>query len=250
MTNQVKIKVTDSTSTVPFNNTAHAFYDMIIAIQNVSVSQTISIYDVEGNLINDKPLTFGYPVKIILKDVPLGSISFEDVNVYSVILSYVIKSNPGGIPYIDFINETSVHPSISTNSEYSGTFTGSTTINYSTLLANAGVTDTDSVILIKSIYYSYTSSATGTYDNILGIYEGFFTKLTDFFSVSVTTGDVYDISINQSVYQYSTGQSDGIQNILIPLPSPIILRDGHDLSINDGETTNVTEIVISYEVLS
>jgi hypothetical protein len=247
--NQVKIKVTNSTSTVDFNNTSHAFYDMIITIQNVSVSQTVNIYDVEGNLINDQPLAFYYPIKIVLKDVPLGSITFEDVNVYNVILSYVIKSNPDGISYIDFINETSVHPSVSIHSGYQETFTGGTFIEYSTLLANAGVSDTNSVILIKSIYYYYTASTSGTYVNEVSVPEGLNQKIIDYFSVPVTSGDSYTISINQSVYQYVTAQAGAGTIILVPLPSPIVLRDAY-LSIIDGETTNETEIIISYEVSS
>jgi hypothetical protein len=256
MVNQVKIKVADSTSTVPFNNTANAYYDMIITVQNISISQTINIYDVEGNLINDIPLAFYYPIKIVLKDVPLGSITFEDVNVYNVIISYVIKSNPDGIPYIDFDNETSVHAAITTvNSEYQASIYPPVRIDYLTLLDNADATNTNSVISIKSIYYQYNASVTGTYDNIIGIYDGFYTNLTDFFSVSVTSGNTYNVSINQSVYQYGTVQSNGVTGtsegyILVPLPSPIVLMNGYYLFINDGETTNETEIDISYEVLS
>jgi hypothetical protein len=248
MTNQVKIKVTDSTSIVPFNNTSNAFYDMIITIQNISISQTISIYDVEGNLINDKPLYFDYPVKIIIKDVPIGSISFEDVNVYDVILSYVIKSQPEGIPYIDFITETSIHPPIPVNSFYNTTFTSSIFIDFSTLLENAGVTNINSVISIQSIYYFYTASATGSYGNLLQVNypDGLIT--IDNFSSSVTSGETYDFTFNSSIYKFQ--QLTNGYEILIPLPNPIIISNGQKLYIDVEENENITSLSIAYQVIS
>lgn len=265
--NQTKIKVTPSTSTVNFNNTAHAFYDMIITVQSISISQTINIYDVEGNLINDKPLYFNYPIKIILKDVALGSISFSDVNNYNVILSYVIKSSPEGITYIDFINETSVHPVISTGAVYipENGFTGNITIDYSTLLSNANVTNPYSLILIQAIYYSYTSSTTGTYTNMIGIDysnysgsiysfeptgEGTFPGLIGSFNTSVTSGDLYAVNLNQSIYQSGTGVYNNRNYTLFPLPVPIAIVNGESLFIVDGESTNTSTLIISYQVIS
>jgi hypothetical protein len=248
MTNQVKIKVTDSTSTVNFTNTSHAYYDMIIAIQNVSVSQTVNIYDVEGNLINDKPLSFNYPVKIILKDIPLGGISFVDVNVYDVILSYVIKSNPDSIPYIDFITETSIHPAIPINSFYNTEFTGNITIDFSTLLANTGVTNTNSIISIQSIFYTYEASTTATYQNILQVLSPYSTITVDNFNSSVTSGDIYNFIFNSSIYQFQTISTDF--ETLIPLPNPIIISNGQKLVVISDELTNITSISILYQVIS
>jgi hypothetical protein len=248
MINQVKIKVADSTSTVNFNNTSHAYYDMIITIQNVPISQSVSIYDVEGNIINDKPLTFNYPVKIILKDVPLGSISFQDVNVYSVILSYVIKSQPKGIPYIDFIIETSIHPPIPINSSYYTEFTSDISIDFSTLLANAGITDENSIISIQSIGYSYTSSTTGTYTNYLQVNSSTTSITIDNFNSSVTSGDGYSFTFNSSIYQFQTISADF--QTLIPLPNPIIISNGQKLYIDVEENVNITSLSISYQVIS
>jgi len=264
--NQTKIKVTPSTSTVNFNNTSHAYYDMIITIQNISISQAINIYDVEGNIINDKPLTFNYPIKIILKNVALGSISFSDINVYDVILSYVIKSNSEGIPYIDFDNETSVHPVTSTGAVYipENGFTGNITIDYSTLLANANITNPYSLILIQSIYYSYTSSTTGTYTNMIGIVYSLqsgsiysfepsgedISALIDSFNTSVTSGDLYAVNLSQSIYQPGTGTYNNRNYTLFPLPVPISIVNGESLFIVNGETAITASLIITYQVIS
>jgi len=248
--NQTKIKVTPSTSTINFNNTSHAYYDMIITIQNISISQAINIYDVEGNIINDKPLTFNYPIKIILKNVALGSISFSDINVYDVILSYVIKSNPEGVPYIDFITETSVHPTIPVNSFYQTEFSLQTTIDFSTLLANAGITNKNSIISIQSIVYYYTASATNSYENTLAVLNtGTNTAAyIDNFNTSVTSGDVWVFTFNSSIYEFQT--ITGSNQVLIPLPNPIIISNGQGLYILSDEDTNITTVLISYQVLS
>ena len=96
-----KVKTVNSTSTVTFRNTSGSYYDMIISVQNQTIDQSISITDTQGNLITENPIVLTVPVKVILKDVQLGTITFSDSNSYSIIISYLVKESANGIPYVD-----------------------------------------------------------------------------------------------------------------------------------------------------
>ena len=101
-----KVKTVSSTSTVTFRNTQGSYYDMIISVQNQTIDQTISITDTEGNSITENPIVLTVPAKVILKDVQVGTITFSDANSYNVIISYIVKKESSGIPYIDIDYQT------------------------------------------------------------------------------------------------------------------------------------------------
>ncbi|MHB8303967.1 MAG: hypothetical protein ACYDC6_14230 [Acidobacteriaceae bacterium] len=97
-----KIKTVASTSKVDFQNISHSYYDMIISIQSSTINQTITMVDTEGINITEQPIVLTRSLKIIMKDQKIGSISFSDPNSYTIIISYSIKREAAGIPFIDF----------------------------------------------------------------------------------------------------------------------------------------------------
>ena len=82
-----KIKITASTSIINFMNISNSYYDMIISIQNSAVNQSVTMKDTEGNDITEQPVVLTTSVKIILKDVKIGSILFYDTTSYNIIIS-------------------------------------------------------------------------------------------------------------------------------------------------------------------
>jgi hypothetical protein len=160
MTIPTKIKTVSSTSKVDFQNISNSYYDMIISIQYSPVNQSINFVDTEGNQINDQPIVLTQSCKIILKDIQLGSISFSDPYIYSILISYSVKRESQGIPYIDFDFATANVNSLSRFFAFYGKTSATANTNlplvdfiagqgqfFSELTISADSANTDSIIL-------------------------------------------------------------------------------------------------------
>ena len=193
-----KIKVANSTSTVDFMNTSNSFYDMIITIQNKNVAQTMYIYDTEGNAITEQAVVIDNSVKIILKDIKIGKITFTDINVYSIIISYVTKREAKGIPYIDFDYSTglvSLSGSQKIIAEYIiPSWENGTDYTVSDIGIPMGYSGR---LLVGSA--SFTAGTTATSSVFVSIYMPYISPNNGYASVSLTEGDIYSIYFGEEV---------------------------------------------------
>ena len=251
-----------STSNVDFRNTSGSYYDMIITISNNIVNQSITIYDTEGNLITKNPVIFTVNGRMVLKDVRIGTIEFSDTNSYNIYISYVVKRESSGIPYIELqysnyiSNQTKIF-----DTSLSGT---GLSILMSDILANsqgklryisiywiAAATQTDNFTIYKSIYDSSFETLDGgsyVYPNSL-VYNG---------SIDVTESDIYGLVIAPSSANASNVGSSkatiGDVNTLAANWSfancnPITLSPYDKLNFSTNET-NGLDVYLSFEVSS
>ena len=242
-----KIKTTPSTSTVTFTNISGSYYDMIISIQSTTINQTISMKDTEGNDITEQPIILTRSVKIILKDQKIGSMSFSDANSYTIIISYSVKREASGIPYIDF--------------DYSTANTYNQIVNNPNIYVNSFKSQTvltpvpqGKMWKIKSISLSFEASTTATYVLFIIMQppsQTFLvpvvTNVISYSTLAVTSSDTYDIYY--SVYATDLASTDmGSSNYtsVFNLPHPIELYYNWSLYIQSDEPTNGTSINIIY----
>ena len=202
-----KIKITASTSIVNFMNISNSYYDMIISIQNSAVNQSVTMKDTEGNDITEQPVVLTTSVKIILKDVKIGSILFSDTNSYNIIISYIVKREASGIPYIDFDYSTGNQNINSTRKIYdfysysSGSF-NSTTFAASDFVPNGYIAH------ILGIFFEWDAKTTNSTTNIgLGIYVNGVPNLypVGYTTMNITSGDHYACSIGEDISSNSPG---------------------------------------------
>lgn len=249
MIGKIKVKTVSSTSDVDFRNTSNGYYDMIIMIQNTLVSQTINITDVEGNLITEQPMILTNSGKIIIKDIKIGSISFSDTNSYNIIISYIIKSEPSGIPYIDIDYSTgniSVADSALSLKSVSSSFVNS--ILYSLPVPSGKIWK------IRSIAMEYKASVTQTNYWEISIIPP--TALADYNSVyalllptiDATEGDIYSLLLSTSSPDQSSSKlvNTTYQSRYI-LYKEIEVNSNYSVYMESGEPTNNTDFTIEYE---
>ena len=193
-----KVKTVNSTSTVTFRNTSGSFYDMIISVQNQTIDQSISITDTQGNLITENPIVLTVPAKVILKDVQVGTITFSDVNSYSIIISYLVKESANGIPYVDVDYQNGYIYTQETGAPVTETQTGDL-IGFSP--------PANKKWILRSIMITWTAAATQT-DNIEVsiIPTGLSGPGLDllYTALSVTAGDNYSVDLAKYVQTMSS----------------------------------------------
>ena len=243
-----KVKTVSSTSTVTFRNTSGSYYDMIISVQNQTISQSISITDTQGNLITENPIVLTVPAKVILKDVQVGTITFSDTNSYSIIISYLVKESANGIPYVDidyqngyiYTQETGTPSVLTENFKADDGYTISPPSGKKWILRSlaviwtAGATQTDYPQV--QIYPSSTINAQFVV-GLLNLYFG---------SLSVTAGDPYALDLAPYVqsrsstlvnYPYTTEQA---------VPNGFELYDTETLKVYIGEEGTTATLYLSY----
>ena len=196
-----KIKITASTSIVNFMNISNSYYDMIISIQNSAVNQSVTMKDTEGNDITEQPVVLTTSVKIILKDVKIGSILFSDTNSYNIIISYIVKREASGIPYIDFDYSTGNQNINSTRKIYdfysysSGSF-NSTTFAASDFVPNGYIAH------ILGIFFEWSAGTTNSTTEIglyLQVNSSAKSFLVGYTNMNITSGDTYACAIGESI---------------------------------------------------
>lgn len=252
MTLTTKIKTVNSTSTVTFTNISGSYYDMIINIQSTTINQSIIIKDTEGNDITEQPIVLTRSVKIILKDQKIGYISFADTNSYTIIISYSVKREASGIPYIDFDYSTSnvYSQNIKKPATYQQTFTKDTTIT---------PIPSGKMWKIKSIAMAFKSSTTETNYIAISIIppNNFVGPSTDlvtatnvytilFDGVSVTSGDIYSVLLSTITINKSSFLNGNVYTTLQILPTEIELFSGYGVFLQSDEPANVTSYTIEY----
>ena len=241
-----RVKTVSSTSSVDFRNTSGAFYDMIISIQNQTINQSITILDTEGNEITEQPIVLTVPAKVILKDVKIGSISFSDSNSYSVIISYVVKENATGIPYvdIDYQNGYVYAQETGTPNLLKQTFTSSTGFTVSPPSGKKWI--------LRSIILTWTADATQTdypqiqiipseltfgNDSVLNLYFG---------SLSVTAGNYYGVDLAKYVQSRSSSNIVDIYITEQTVTAGFELYSNEKLQLFIGEETATITAYITY----
>ena len=196
-----KIKITASTSIVNFMNISNSYYDMIISIQNYAVNQSVTMKDTEGNDITEQPVVLTTSVKIILKDVKIGSILFSDTTSYNIIISYIVKREASGIPFIDFDYSTGNQNINSTRKIYdfysysSGSF-NSTTFAASDFVPNGYIAH------ILGIFFGWIAGTTNSSTHIgleLNVNNLGNPYLIGYTTMDITDGDLYNCAIGESI---------------------------------------------------
>ena len=253
-----RVKTTDSSSTVTFRNTSGSYYDMIISVQNKTVNQTITIQDTEGNLITENDIVLLIPAKVILKDVQLGSITFDDSNSYNITISYVVKESATGIPYIDldYQNGYTYTQNIETPTVYGSVVTASTVISLSPppgtkwlihsilMYWEAGATQTD---IVAGQIVPQTGS---------GIAQPYL-QASDLFayeSLSVTANDLYVVSLGEFL-QSLTGKSitigtDTYNVNQYVIPKAFYLSDNETLNVSIASESSKAQFYVQYTEVS
>ncbi|MBX8642791.1 MAG: hypothetical protein KIY10_09470 [Thermoplasmata archaeon] len=207
-----KVKTTSSTSTVSFRNTQGSYYDMIISIQNQTIDQSISITDTEGNNVTENPIALSVPAKVILKDVQVGTITFSDSNSYNVIISYIVKKESSGIPYIDIDYQSGFIYTQETGTPVtvSNTFTGDVGITMSPPSGKKWI--------LRSIVMRWQAGATGTDTPQVQIYPSgaVSTDVSEslnllFASVSTTADYTYVVDLAKYVQSRSATDIEGAE---------------------------------------
>lgn len=226
-----RVKTVSSTSTVEFRNTSGAYYDMIISIQNQTIDQSITITDTEGNSITENPIVLSVPAKIIVKDTKVGTITFSDTNSYNVIISYVVKENATGIPYVDIDYQ---------NGYTYSQETGTPVVKSVSFKGDDGTSltpPTGKKWILRSITLSWEAAATQSDYPRINIEPTTFTgnllfSLNLYYSsLSVTSGDDYIIDLAKYV------QSRSSSLISVPYVSEETVTGGFELY--DTETLNL-----------
>jgi hypothetical protein len=198
----VKIKSVSSTGTVDFRNTSKSYYDMIIMIQNSVVNQTITIKDTQGNEITEQPINIVKSAKIILKDIKIGSITFADSNTYSVVISYSVKLESSGIPYIDIDYQTGYQ----TTSQYSVPIVLNTSFPVNAYLSIGP--PKGQAWKIKYITMSWTAGATATVYPVARIYSSGETVVSSGLTYQ-RDGNTDNIPLNNIIYIYELSETSG-----------------------------------------
>lgn len=245
-----RVKTVSSTSNVDFRNTSNGYYDMIIMVQNTLVSQSINITDTEGNSITEEPIVLNNSAKIILKDIKIGSISFSDTNSYNIIISYTVKTELSGIPYIDIDYSTG-------NIEVSGTTTKLSTYQntFTALSITENPVPPGKLWKIKSIAMQFVASATATYKfkiaNIppTNITNSNFAAYSIFdVSVDVTEGDIYSILLSEYATTQASTEDSSIYLSSQRLYHALYIDTTYlGLFLQSDEPTNTTYYTIEYE---
>ena len=247
-----KIKTVASTSKVDFQNVSRSFYDMIIMIQNPSVDQTINFVDIEGNQINDQPIILSQSCKIILKNQQIGSLTFSDSNIYNIIISYSVRRESLGIPYIDidYASANVFTQNLKKPSTYQNTFKDYVLISP----VPAG-----KAWKIKSIAMLFEASATQTDylavaiippNNINGQYglvandENTYQIYAD--SLAATSGDDYSLLLSTITQNQAVSLQGGTHTIASLLPSEIEVFENYGIYLQTTELTNLTYYTIEY----
>ena len=245
-----KVKTVSSTSTVTFRNTSGSYYDMIISVQNQTISQSISITDTQGNLITENPIVLTVPAKVILKDVQVGTISFSDANSYSIIISYLVKESANGIPYVDI--------------DYQNGYIYTQETGAPATMTQSFVADESSSItppsgkkwILRSLTLTWTAAATTTDYPRVQIYpvdiisSGDQTSVLNLYaaSLSVTADDNYILDLAGYV-QSRTNQQLGPYPYYVTeqtVSSGFELYDTEALVVGIGEETATATLYLSY----
>lgn len=242
-----KVKTVASTSSVTFRNTSDSYYDMIISIQNQTITQSISITDTEGNSVTENPIVLSVPAKIILKDVKIGTISFSDENVYNVIISYIIKDTIAGIPYVDI--------------DYQNGYTyvqetGSPVVVTKSFDPETGYTvspPSGKKWILRSLTMSWVAAATGTdYPQVQIFPSSLASDLQDaalnlyFGGLSVTESDTYVVDLSRYVQSRSSTAIVGPYVTEQTVSGAFELYSSETLSIHIGSETGTTTVYLSY----
>ena len=243
-----RVKTVNSTSNVQFRNTAGAFYDMIISIQNQTINQSITITDTEGNSITENPIVLTVPAKIIVKDTKVGTITFSDSNSYNVIISYIVKETATGIPYIDidyqngyvYTQETGV-PTVLTKTFQGGVgYTVSPPSGKKWILRSLTLTWTAASTVTDypqiQIYPTNTISS-DFQDAVLNLY---------FDSLSVTSGDEYALDLSKYVQSRSSQVIETPYVTEFTVPAGFEIYDTETLSINVATEAATVTLYLSY----
>ena len=242
-----KVKTVNSTSTVTFRTTSGSFYDMIISVQNQTISQSISITDTQGNLITENPIVLTVPAKVILKDVQVGTITFSDANSYSIIISYLVKESANGIPYVDIDYQ---------NGYIYTQETGTPTTITHTFSQPAYVISppADKKWLLRSITLTWTAAATTTDYPHIQIYptntiaSGFQPDVLNLYfdGISVTAGDEYALDLAKYVQSRSNQLDGDVYVTEYAIPSGFELYSTETLSMYIASETATITAYISY----
>ena len=248
-----RVKTVSSTSSVDFRNTSGAYYDMIISVQNQAINQSINITDTEGNLITEQPVVLTTSVKIILKDVKIGSILFSDTNSYNIIISYIVKREASGIPYIDFDYSTGNQNINSTRKIYdfysysSGSF-NSTTFTASDFVPNGYIAH------ILGIFFEWGAGTTNSSTHIgleLNVNNLGNPYLIGYTTMDITDGDLYNCAIGESITSNTPIASSGIVlNGLLNINNLILNSSSSFIIWNSVESVSIapsgTPLTIRY----
>ena len=248
-----KIKITASTSIVNFMNISNSYYDMIISIQNSAVNQSVTMKDTEGNDITEQPVVLTTSVKIILKDVKIGSILFSDTNSYNIIISYIVKREASGIPYIDFDYSTGNQNINSTRKIYdfysysSGSF-NSTTFSASDFVPNGYIAH------ILGIFFEWSAGTTNSSTHIgleLNVNNLGNPYLIGYTTMDITGGDLYNCAIGESITSNTPIASSGIVlNGLLNINNLILNSSSSFIIWNSVESVSIapsgTPLTIRY----
>ena len=248
-----RVKTVSSTSSVDFRNTYGAFYDMIISVQNQAIDQSINITDTEGNLITEQPVVLTTSVKIILKDVKIGSILFSDTNSYNIIISYIVKREASGIPYIDFDYSTgnqninSIRKIYDFYSYSSGSF-NSTTFAASDFVPNGYIAH------ILGIFFEWSAGTTNSSTHIgleLNVNNLGNQYLIGYTTMDITDGDLYNCAIGESITSNTPIASSGIVlNGLLNINNLILNSSSSFIIWNSVESVSIapsgTPLTIRY----
>ena len=240
-----KVKTVNSTSTVTFRNTSGSHYDMIISVQNQTISQSINITDTQGNLITENPIVLTVPAKVILKDVQVGTITFSDANSYSIIISYLVKESANGIPYvdIDYQNGYIYTQETGAPSEISASFTASS--------GHALIPPTGKKWILRSLVITWQAAATQTdypevqiyaHETIAGVLNLYYGSL------SVTAGDNYALDLARYVQSRSSTLIENTNTYITEqtVPGGFELYDTETLNVFVASETATATLYLSY----
>jgi hypothetical protein len=240
-----KVKTVSSTATVTFRNTSGSYYDMIISVQNQTISQSISITDTQGNLITENPIVLTVPAKVILKDVQVGTISFSDSNSYSIIISYLVKESANGIPYVDIDYQNGYIYTQETGAPTE------TTVSFTASGGHAFIPPTGKKWILRSLVISWQAAATQTDYPTVQIYpEKTIAGVLNLYygSLSVTAGDDYALDLSRYVQSRTSTLITNTNTYLTEqtVPGSFELYDNETLNVFIAGETATATLYLSY----